>query len=174
MLQEKYLPQFHFSEKHNIVINSSGERVSKLIPELEASSSSIVRLLLLLRGIPRDTGRGIEGWKKMGFSVLEYRENKEIILGLIGQFWKLEGNIQRILPEEFVSFYDGKFAKATWNFEIKEQNENQVLLETETRIFCMDEGVRKKFSRYWFFVRPFSGLIRMEMLRLIKRKAERD
>lgn len=172
MLQEKYLPQFHFSEKHSILIHASPEKVSSVTENLDASSSWIIRLLLTLRGIPHSTSKGIDGWKKMGFVVLEQHPGKEIILGLIGQFWKATGKIQRCTKEQFISFDDPGFAKTIWNFELSTQADNQVLLETETRIFSLGETVRKKFARYWFFIRPFSGLIRAEMLRIIKKKAE--
>ncbi len=172
MLQHKYLPDYHFNEKHGIIISSSPSKVYSIICELDASSSWIVRVLLALRGIPRDTTAGIEGWKKMGFTVLEQKKDKEIILGLIGQFWKVSGKIQPCTAEEFTSFNNPDFAKAVWNFEITQQGENQVLLETETRIFCPVETIRKKFGRYWFFIKPFSGIIRTEMLKVIKRKAE--
>ncbi len=173
MLQQKYLPDFHFHEKHSIIISAHPQRVSAVMSDLDASSSWIIRVLLAVRGISRKTSTGIEGWKKMGFVVLEQQPDKEIILGLIGQFWKARGNIQRFAPEDFISFSDNRFAKATWNFEIKPRNEKQVVLETETRIVCLDEAIRKKFRRYWFFIRPFSGLIRIEMLKIIKRKAEK-
>lgn len=172
MLQSKYLPEFHFSEKHSILISASPEKVSSIIPDMDVSDSWIIRILLGMRGIPAGTSKGMEGWKKMGFVVLEHQIGKEIILGLIGQFWKVSGKIQHCTAEEFASFADPNFAKATWNFVVIPQNTNQVLLETETRIYCPDEEVRKKFKRYWFFIQPFSGLIRMQMLKIIKRKAE--
>ena len=159
---------------HRIGAKASPEKISRLIPEFDASESWIVRLLLFLRGIPKRTSTGIEGWKKMGFVVLEHQPDKEIILGLVGQFWKSRGNIQSVTAEEFVSFTRDGFVKATWNFKIIPADESHVVLETETRIYCTNENVRKKFGRYWFFVRPFSGLIRTEMLKIIKRKAERD
>jgi hypothetical protein len=173
VLQEKYLPGFHFNEKHSIVISASPEIIASQIETLDASSSWIVRALLAMRGIPKGTSKGIEGWKKMGFILLE-QQDKEIILGLMGQFWKASGNVQKVEAEKFVSFSDSEFAKATWNFEIKPYKTNQVVLETETRILCMNENTRKKFGRYWFFIRPFSGLIRMQMLKAIKKKAERE
>lgn len=174
MLLEKYLPRFHFNEKHSTLISASPSTVSARISELNVSDSWIVRTLLALRGIPRKTSRGIEGWKKMGFVVLEHHQDKEIILGLIGQFWKVSGKIEPCLPEEFVPYRNPDFVKAVWNFKITPREKNQVLLETETRIFCGEEKTRKKFARYWFFIRPFSGLIRIEMLKIIKRKAEND
>ena len=108
----------------------------------------------------------------MGFVVLEHQPDQEIILGLTGQFWKASGKIQECTAEEFTSFNHPDFAKAVWNFKIVQQGDNHVLLVTETRIFCTTEVVRKKFARYWFLIKPFSGLIRKEMLRIIKRNAE--
>jgi hypothetical protein len=46
-------------------------------------------------------------------------------------------------------------------------------VSTETRVLCTDPGSRRAFRRYWRIVRPFSGLIRIEMLRSIRREAER-
>jgi hypothetical protein len=172
ILQSKYLPEFHFSEKHSILISASAMKVCAIIPDMDASESWIIRMLLALRGIPAGTSKGIEGWKKMGFVILEHQTDKEIILGLIGQFWKISGEIQHCTAEEFTSFANPEFAKATWNFVVTAQNANQILLETETRIYCPAEKVRKKFKRYWFFIQPFSGLIRKQMLKIIKRKAE--
>lgn len=172
MLQEKYLPQFHFSEKHKIVIAASPEKVADIMKDLNVSSSWIIQMLLMLRGIPRKTSFGMERWKKMGFRLLEQQENKEIILGLIGQFWKTKGNLQSFEADEFISFRDDRFAKATWSFEILPTSQDEIVLETETRIQCINENVRKNFGRYWFFIQPFSGLIRMEILKIIKRKAE--
>jgi len=172
MLHDKYLPEFHFSEKHSIRISASPEKLNSILSDFDASGSWIIRILLALRGISSETSRGIEGWKKMGFVVLEHQQDKEIILGLIGQFWKLAGKIQRVDADEFVRFNNPEFAKATWNFEITPNGDNQVALETVTRIYCDDERVRKRFGRYWFFIQPFSGLIRMQMLKIIKRKAE--
>jgi hypothetical protein len=45
-------------------------------------------------------------------------------------------------------------------------------LSTETRVHIEDPGSRRKFARYWRVVRPFSGLIRVSILRAAKRRAE--
>jgi hypothetical protein len=45
-------------------------------------------------------------------------------------------------------------------------------LSTETRILCTDDRNRRRFRRYWAVVRPFSGLIRIELLRIVRREAE--
>jgi hypothetical protein len=45
-------------------------------------------------------------------------------------------------------------------------------LTTETRVHVPDPVSRRKFVRYWRFVRPFSGLIRRQVLQAAKRRAE--
>jgi hypothetical protein len=73
--------------------------------------------------------------------------------------------------ENFKAFDKSGYAKAVWNFSLNGDGDN-TRLTTETRIKCLDEGSRRCFGFYWTFVQPFSGLIRMEMLKMIKRRAE--
>jgi hypothetical protein len=114
-----------------------------------------------------------KGLLQNNFIELERIKDQELLLGLVGQFWKPNGNLKKLTPEEFKSFNQPMFLKATWNFELISQKNNKTILETETRIQCLDEKSHKMFSRYWFFIRPFSGLIRKEILKSVKRKAER-
>jgi hypothetical protein len=136
------------------------------------TNSWIIRILFLVRGLPKKTVFGLDQIEKMGFRVLRMNEDEEIILGLIGQFWKPSGEIKNFEPSEFYSFNDPELVKATWNFRIV-GSKPPFILETETRIFCPGESSRKKFSRYWFVIKPFSGIIRMEMLKSIRKDAER-
>jgi hypothetical protein len=171
VLHDKYLPVYHFNEKHFILISATPERVYSVLSEFNFSDSRIIKVLFKLRGLPTRAYQGLRGMEEMGFTLLEQQPENEIMLGLVGQFWKLRGNIQRCEPSEFTEGQPG-FARATWNFEIKWVNNQEVMLETEKRIACGDEASRKRFARYWFFIRPFSGIIRKEILKSIKRKAE--
>jgi hypothetical protein len=47
-----------------------------------------------------------------------------------------------------------------------------VILTTETRVRCTDPAIRRAFLRYWRVIRPFSGLVRREALRLARVDAE--
>ena len=111
------------------------------------------------------------GLARARFTLLEANQN-EMIIGLIGQFWKPNGNLQSFNPEEFLDYESPGFSKATWSFKLKSLDQTSIL-ETETRIYCTDEKSRRRFRRYWFFIKPFSGVIRMEILRGIKAKAEK-
>lgn len=46
-----YLPQYHFVEKHIIVINSSPKRIYKVACNLDMSKSKVIKTLFALRGI---------------------------------------------------------------------------------------------------------------------------
>lgn len=171
MLQDKYLPEYHFDEKHSIVIKASVSQVFPCIEHLDFSHSRIIRLLFAIRGLPPSM-MNLTGLESHRFYVLERKQNDEIIIALIGQFWKPSGNLQVFKPNEFIPFAEPGFAKSTWNFKLEAITPQSTRLETVTRIYCTDEPSRKKFSRYWFFIKPFSGLIRKEMLRALKRKVE--
>ena len=170
-LHDKYLPRYDFNEVHQKLIDAPAEVIYRLIRNQDFSGSWIIRALFFLRGLPAKKVT-IKGLTDRKFVVLEERPNEEIIIGLIGQFWKPTGELQSFEPNAFISF-KGPFAKATWTFELKSQA-NQKMLITETRIACPDKETKESFSRYWFVIKPFSGLIRREMLRAIKVKAERQ
>jgi hypothetical protein len=64
-------------------------------------------------------------------------------------------------------------ARGVWNFAVADETLGAVRITTETRVLCGDAASRRRFRRYWFFVRPFSGLIRIVMLRAIRRQVAR-
>jgi hypothetical protein len=171
MLQDDFLPEYDFSEVHDILINQSPERIFSLMYDFDFTESKLIRFLFRLRGMK--SGMTIkQGILEENFIELGYRQNDELVLGLVGQFWKVTGNLKKIEPSKFRHFGEPGFLKATWNFKLIPNGEQQTTLQTETRVYCIDRKAKTKFSRYWFFIRPFSGLIRKEILRLIKKKAE--
>lgn len=140
-LQDQYLPDYHFNEVHRIVVEASRERIFEQIIAFDFSGSIVIRVLFKLRGLPVHTTKGLDGVLKMGFSLLEVNQPQELILGLIGQFWKPSGSIQDVPPNDFRGFNQPDFAKVTWNFKILPLKNNQFVVETETRIACIDPVV---------------------------------
>ncbi|MBL7961362.1 hypothetical protein JNL27_14105 [bacterium] len=105
--------------------------------------------------------------------MLYEKRSDELVIGVVGKFWKLSGDIVRMSPEQFRSFNKTGFAKAVWNFSLRPIDQANTELSTETRVQCTDESSRKKFIRYWNVIGLFSGVIRKVMLRIIKRDAEK-
>jgi len=88
-------------------------------------------------------------------TILEDVPGEGTVLRLSGQFWRLRGR--------------GPEAPATAVVDFRALPGT---LATETRVHVPDPVSRRRFGRYWKIVRPFSGLIRIVVLRAAKRRAE--
>jgi hypothetical protein len=182
MLIDDFLPDFDVSEYHELEIRASPERVYEAASNLNLSRSKIVRLLLAARGMPSRLRRtnesaqepcfNLDGLLQSGFVLLGEDPQKELLLGLVGKFWTPAGSIQKIKADDFQVFHEKGFAKAVWNFAMDEKSPDKIRLSTQTRVLCLDDASRSRFRFYWTFIRPFSGLIRMEVLRAIRKEAE--
>jgi len=170
MLIDSFLPEYDFNETHDIKIRATAESVYRALGEFDMCESPVVRWLLFLRGM--STGKmTLRELRRTRFELLGESENRELLVGLVGRFWTLRGDLQKINAGNFRQFNEKGFAKAVWNFSLDEQG-GETRLTTETRIECTDAESRRSFRFYWTFIQPFSGLIRTEMLKTIKRKAE--
>ena len=69
--------------------------------------------------------------------------------------------------EEFLAYSREDMCKAVIDFRVGAGS-----LSTETRVHVADPVSRRRFRRYWFVIRPFSGLIRILLLRAARRRAE--
>jgi len=79
-------------------------------------------------------------------------------------------HLQRL--EEFIKYNPEDCCKAAWNFYVDDGDGKSVILTTETRVYCPNKAVRRRFAAYWLLIRPFSVLIRIITLSMIKKKAE--
>jgi len=170
VLIDEFLPEYDFVETHSIAIDASAEQVYAAANEVDFSESFIVRWLLRLRGLSGESVT-ISSLKNSYFKILGETANRELLIGLAGKFWTPWGDMQQVDASNFREFEKPGYAKAVWNFSL-DGSSDKTSLTTETRIKCLDYGSRRNFGFYWTFIQPFSGLIRMEMLKAIKQRAE--
>ena len=170
MLIDDFMPSFDFSETHDIKIRAEAGNVFRALNEVDFCESAIVRWLFRLRGLPTEKIT-LREMQKVRFETLGETANKEILLGLAGRFWTLMGDLKKVNSNNFREFNEKGFAKAVCNFSL-DASGGETRLTTETRIKCLDAESRRSFGFYWTFIQPFSGLIRKEMLKTIKKKAE--
>lgn len=174
MLIDEFLPEYDERERHSIVVRASASEVYRAIERLNLQKARLINFLFRLRGIPASGNFSREDFLKMRFVILGERPNVEILLGLTGKFWKSGGDLIRVERDDFVRFNKAGYAKAVWNFSLDEIDGGAFRLKTETRVFCTDAASRLQFRLYWFFIGWFSGLIRREMLSVIKKAAEEN
>jgi len=171
MLIDSFLPEYDFSETHDIRIRATAKAVFRALNEIDLCESAPVRWLFRLRGLPTREIT-LREMRRLRFEVLGESENQELLLGLAGRFWTIKGDLRKISSRNFREFDEKDYAKAVWNFSLAEA-EGETRLTTETRVKCLDAESRKKFGFYWTLIQPFSALIRKEILKAVKQRAER-
>ncbi|HEX9627859.1 MAG TPA: alpha/beta fold hydrolase [Acidiferrobacterales bacterium] len=168
-LIDKYLPEHTFSEFHDIVIDSGSiEDVYEIARDVDLSKSSIIPLLFRLRGLPTKKMNALGFISAMGFSNIEETFPTENLVG----YWKTK-KIEPVSDrQDFINKPIGAKLKVGFSFQFAKLNSNQVKVSTETRVLCIGPRTKFTYAFYWFAIRPFSGLIRKEILRIIKHQAE--
>ncbi len=182
MLIDSFAPNPDAVETHSISIAAPKGLVYQTLWSADLGSSLIIKALLGLRSLPevamhprRSLRRGrkitLQTLIDAGFGILAEEQGREIVLGVTGRFWRPTGNLSPFDREDFGRPVTVGCARAVWNFSVKEDEPGRTILSTETRIVCGDDQSRRKFRVYWFFVRPFSGLIRRLMLKSVSEAA---
>jgi hypothetical protein len=188
MKLDEFLPTWQFNEVHTITVDAPPGRVFTAMKELTSEElSPLIFWMLNLRNLPAklmrkhaltaaQSGPFLDQLYKGGFIALAEDPGKEVVFGLIGQFWKLtfgeEPNIPS--PEAFLAFDDPAFAKVAANLAVTVDEQGCTHCSTETRIHVPNSKTRRKFTFYWRIISMGSAVIRVLWLKAIKRKAERE
>jgi hypothetical protein len=180
---DNFLPSFHFQEHHSIHAPVPAHLAYLAAKSLRADEPSrVMHWFFALRSIPSRLGGTptpapmlaeksfLEQMQTNGFLLLQDCE-AEIVLGMIGQFWRLSPKIFPMASvQQFVSFNEPNVGKVVANLCFTNQP-NGCLIETETRVYTPDSKTRRYFGLYWIIIRLGSGLIRRMWLRAIRKKA---
>jgi hypothetical protein len=175
-LIDEWLPQYDRVERHALVIAAEPAAVWAALWRTDVLASCIVRGLLALRTVRMNRPHGPVTLGQLtlrGFALLGERPEREVLLGTVGRFWSPGGERLTLDAESFRAFDRPGWAKAAWDFRLTPEAGGATRLSTETRVRCLDGASRRRFALYWLAIRPFSGLIRIALLRAIAREATR-
>jgi hypothetical protein len=167
MLIDKYLPGYDFNEFHSININAPATDIYEKMLHCDLSRNFLIRFLFRLRGMPKHL-LTIGHLTSMGFIKLDEQPGKEILYGIITSRSTFSNCHSNLSSASFIVNTSGSIIKAVINFKIEEQDNLTQVISTETRILCGSRKMKIKFSLYWFFIKPFSQLVRRSMLRQMK------
>ncbi len=180
MKLDELMPRADTAARYQTRVRASVERTREAMRSADFSQLPLTRLLMGLRKLgwgrqkAEQAASQEERLRAAGFLAIPAGSENEVLLGVVGRFWRPDSGIVRgLTAQEIVAFGREGFAKALWNFTVESESESVTRLATETRVLAYGDAARRKFRAYWLLVGPFSGLIRKEMLRLVKRKAER-
>ncbi len=189
MLLDDYLPEFDVRTSYATRIAASPASVYASLWTANFDHWGVTRALYAVRTLPSFPARPRETWRRFrdellrkrftldgmlseGFALLEERPGEELVLGTVGRFWRARGELCATSPDRFRAPAPSGTAKAAWNFEVGIRADGATELRTETRVLCADVATRRRFRAYWMLIRPFSGLIRQEMLAAVRSAAE--
>jgi len=184
MLIDDVLPHYHVSEYHELAVSAPSERTYGAIWSADLATSLVVKGLLALRSIPvalsaprsfrfPRVSLTLREILRQGFCLVAENPGREVVVGVVGRFWRPSGNIVPSQPGDFHEPLSAGLARAVWNFAVRERGPRSSLLSTETRVLCADDRSLRRFRRYWRLVGPLSGFVRVLMLRSIRVAAER-
>jgi hypothetical protein len=178
MKLDELMPEYDVAARYDILVQASLAETAAAFEHADFSQLRLTKLLLGLRTLGRKRpeardGTQVERLRRAGFIELANVPQREIVFGVVGRFWRPDsGIITGLSAEEVISFQTDGYAKAVWNFAIVAESERVTRVSTETRIRAFGQSAWWKFRAYWLIVGPFSGVIRKEMLAMIKRNAE--
>ncbi|MFI7125640.1 hypothetical protein ACIBQ1_08085 [Nonomuraea sp. NPDC050153] len=172
-LTDRFIPRPDASERHSIVIKAPRERVWDAVAD---PGSFDLRAVVAIRDVAARLSGGRPHRGAPRFTPLAEDPGHELVMGLIGQWWRLghaESSGAISGAADFHAFDRPGYAKGTLSFRLDDAGKGRVRLVTETRVVATSEDARRAFLRYWVVIRLGSGLIRRIMLAAIRARATR-
>ena len=133
ILIDKYMPQYTFSEYHEIEVKCPIEKVYEISQDIDLSKSRIIKFLFKIRGLPTKRLNLMDFIEDIGFTNLENEFPYEFLIG----FWA-RAKIAKIQSyEDFMNNSISPWIKVIWNFQFQKIGENKTKVSTETRVLCV-------------------------------------
>jgi hypothetical protein len=181
-LLDDVLPRFDVHEIHETWVPARADVTYAAVKQVTAQEVRLLMPLEIVRGLPRlligrrpfrplSSAPLLEAFT-VGVVLLGERPGTEIAAGAVGRFWRLFGHEDAVVRtrEEFLAFSEPGYAKAAIGFAIYAEPRGCRVM-TETRVAGTSPEATRVFRRYWFLIRPASGVIRRSWLTAIRRRA---
>jgi hypothetical protein len=188
MLIEQYLPCYDVTEVQEIQVDAPPEVTYGAIRRADLRDP-LISALFRLRELPNRIARMLSGARpkpaaksftfadmatpEMGFVLLAEHALREFVVGSAGRFWRRDYGWRPLTATDFVGFREPGYAKLVLGFSVLPTGLGGSVLRYEARTATTDETARKRFLRYWRFIRPGVAIVMRRALQRIKAEAER-
>ena len=179
-LLDRFMPAYEVREVHQTRVDAPPKLTYAVAEALDFQQSSLIRGIFkgreLLMGAERQARQPqsfLSEVRALGWRVLDEEPGQHLVMGAVTQPWKADVQFRGLEPEEFAAFNEPLYAKIIWTIAVEPGPDGGSVFRTETRVRTTDAEARRRFRRYWTMVSPGVMLIRREMLRLVRREAER-
>jgi hypothetical protein len=172
------MPECQFFERHSARIHARPEQVMQAIRQSTFGDLKSLVTLLKIRGAVlriHDTGDFLQDKRVLdAFSASGYlfggSEHEIVMFGV----WNVRANRRpevRTL-QEFADYREQGAVKMAYDFNVEDAGGGWSTISTETRVLALDDFTRRGLARYWRLIVPGSGLLRLQWLEGIKKRAE--
>jgi hypothetical protein len=169
------LPAYRHGEVHATVPRATPEAVWAALHATTVRELPLTRALTLVRGLPPSAGATpILTTLRRRFAPLVEAPPRLLVAGGAGQPWRPRGG-EMVRPADgaaLAAFDRPGFVVMVVSFEVEPLGDGRTRLVTETRVQPTDAGAARAFRPYWYVIRAGSGLIRRDLLRAVRRRAE--
>ena len=192
------IPTAHYKERHAIHVETTTGNCWSALQEFNLEESKLISLLFFFRGLQLPALSNINtkipgssswiGFFLSGFHPIIINAPNSLVLWLgltlpeqktfssQKKFFKtlhhyfLEKKVSNSAYEKYLWLLD-YHVDIGWDFQIVPVSKSVCILSTETRVYFRSKRLKRLFLPYWIIIRIFSGVIRLEMLRVIRNNA---
>jgi len=177
-LLDDIMPEYQFSERHSARIHARPEQVMQAVRESTFGDMKSLVTLLKIRGAVlriHDTGGFLQDKRVLdAFSASGYlsggSEHEIVMCG--GANVRAKRRLEARTVQEFADDREQGGVKIAYGFKVEDAGGGWSTISAETRVVALDDFTRRGMGRYWRLIVPGSGLLRLQWLEGIKKRAE--
>lgn len=172
-LIDTLLPRWDVHDVHGIDVAAPPDRTWAALEQVTVRELPLTRLLMGVRGLRRRTSEPDRTFMDAASFLVPLAEApRERVAGMVGRPWRLRpAHVPISGAADFTGFDRPGWVRVATDFRVVASAAGS-RLETETRIQGTDAAARRSFLRYWRIVGIGSALIRRDVLRAARRRAE--
>lgn len=167
------LPSARFSERHSLDIDGSPEQVWAALSAVQWGDLRLTAPLMMIRSLGQVEGLREQRLLDQGpVTLLRTDPPYYAATADIGRPWQIrpEPGPSAMGLEDLLAFDAPGWLKYGMDFTLVATGARSTRLTTTTLCEPTDESAARHFHPYWVLIRPFSGLIRHDMLHAIARR----
>jgi hypothetical protein len=173
------MPEYQFVERHAVRTQARPEQVMQAIRQSTFGDMKSLATLLKVRGAfvggsAHDIGgmqekRILDSFAASGY--LSASSEREVVMfGVWNAREQRRPDVRT--QQQFVDYRERGAVKTAFDFSVQDASDGWSEISTETRVLAVGDTTCRGMGRYWRLIVPGSGLLRLQWLEGIKRRAE--
>ncbi len=175
---DEIMPEYQFFERHSVRVHARPEQAMEAIRQSTFGDAKSLATLLRIRAAVLGIGdkgdslqamRIMDGFSKSGY-VVGGSEHEIVMAG--GANVRAQRSLDVHTLQQFSDYREQGAIKMAFDFDVEDAGGGWSTVSIVTRVLATDDSTRRGMGRYWRLIVPGSGLLRLQWIDAIKRRAE--